>query len=266
MVLVNNLDYYLNLSATQYTDRTNRLEYRTVPGLIAGVNHNISNSGDEDVWDGPGLWTPPTEARIHDVVSDNTNDTLLGSGARTLFVTGLDASLLPQEETVEMDGTTVVPTSLSYLRINDAFVIGAGASDTNEGIITLTAQVDVTVTAFLEAGTSETQAVVYTVGADRLLLLTSLEIQMFLAMGSPNADISAAIRTRRIIDAPDAALRTSIPIHLNRDTQPLYSRDFNVFISIPEKTDIIGHVLESSSNNMEVAMAIGFLLIDTSEN
>ena len=234
MVFINTLDYYVNLPDTQYSDRTNRLEYRTNPGLIAGVNHDVTNSGDEDVWDGPGLWTPPTVARIHDIVSDNTNDTLLGSGAKTLFITGLDASLLPQEEVVEMNGTTIVPTVNSYLRINDVFVIGAGASDTNEGVITVTAQVDGTVTSYLAAGTSETQAAIYTVGADHLLLLTSLEIQLFLPMGNPNADISAAIKTRRLIDSPNAALRTSIPIHLNRDSSPLYSRDFNVFISIPE--------------------------------
>lgn len=265
MVLISDLDYYVNLPATQYSDRAKRLEYRIEPGLIGGINRNVSTAGNEDVWDGPtGLWVPPTAARIHDIVSDNVADTLAGTGARKVQILGLDSALEDISEVVEMDGTTIVPTVNSYLRINDIFVIEAGTDGTNQGIIEATAQTDGTVTVHMPAEKSESQATIFTVGANRLLLLTSIDIQMFLAMGSPNADVSTAIRTRSPVDEATAALRTSIPIRLNRDTLPRFAIEFNVFLKIPEKTDIIGHVETSSSNNVELAMAIGFLLIDVS--
>lgn len=275
MPLTNDLDFYVGTGViqTQPSDAgfdfsvagRMKVQHRCQPGLIAGINRDISSAGNENIWDGPQPWVPPTAARIHDIASDNANDTLLGTGARKIQILGLDDMFAPQQEIADMDGMNDVATANTYTRINDMFVIEAGTDDVNQGIITATAQTDGTVTALMPAGTSETQAAVYSVGAERLLLITKIEIQMFLDMGNPNANVSTAIRTRRLIDSPDAALRTSIPIRLNRDVNPLFSRNSNVYVPIPEKTDIVGHVLTSSANNVEVAMAIEFLLIDLSE-
>jgi hypothetical protein len=71
------------------------------------------------------------------VTSTSTNDTSAGSGARTLFVEGLDSSRAVISETLTMNGTSIVVTSNSYLRVNKITVASAGTSGYNEGTITI---------------------------------------------------------------------------------------------------------------------------------
>lgn len=50
-----------------------------------GRNGDVDITGAEDIWDGGGLWVPPTAARIHNIVSDSANDagSLVSSGTAT---------------------------------------------------------------------------------------------------------------------------------------------------------------------------------------
>jgi len=72
------------------------------------------------------------------VTSTSTNDTSTsGTGARTLFIEGLDTSWAEISETVSMNGTSLVVTSKSYLRVNRITVLTTGSSNANEGVITI---------------------------------------------------------------------------------------------------------------------------------
>ena len=73
------------------------------------------------------------QPRRWDCVSDDANDTLLGSGARTFFIEGLDTNYDYISETINFDGLTPVTTINSYLRVWGGFVATAGGTMANEG-------------------------------------------------------------------------------------------------------------------------------------
>jgi hypothetical protein len=92
---------------------------------------------------GTGDYPFPTSASQWFIQSDDVNDTLLGSGARTIAIIGLeeeeDRDIANEVvKIVNMDGTTSVQLDTSLYRVNGIIVLTAGSSFSNEGTITLT--------------------------------------------------------------------------------------------------------------------------------
>jgi len=78
-----------------------------------GENPDIDiASGFETIWDGGGTYVPPTEARIHDIASDNAADTgsLVSSGTAT---DGSITSLIDSAATFISDGVAVLDRVLN---------------------------------------------------------------------------------------------------------------------------------------------------------
>jgi hypothetical protein len=153
-------------------------------GNVPGVEgfHKFGNNLDvdttscpEDLWSGGGLRTPPTQARIHDVTCADPRDTAGGDGANAIQIYGLDADGLEISELLPLNGATTT-TTLEYLDIPRAFVTDAGIPSrniANYGDITLTAQVDGTVTAHIRLGEGSTLQAIYRVPANKDLYITS---------------------------------------------------------------------------------------------
>ena len=79
-----------------------------------GYNPSIGSLAFETIWETGDNYPWQTSAVTVDVVSDNTNDVnTTGSGARTLRIQGLDGSYNLAEETVNLNGTSTVTTSIS---------------------------------------------------------------------------------------------------------------------------------------------------------
>lgn len=74
-------------------------------------------------------------ASVVKISSTSVNDTLLGSGARTVEVSGVDANFGELSEIVEMDGQSEVLTTALFLRVFRKKVVTAGATKANEGTI-----------------------------------------------------------------------------------------------------------------------------------
>jgi hypothetical protein len=102
---------------------------------VLGHNTEVNLAAAEDVWDFGGDYPFPTVASTLSIVSDNVNDTLLGTGARQLLVEGLDSGFNEISETINLDGVTPVVTVSSYLRLNSIKVTSAGNTGKNEGTI-----------------------------------------------------------------------------------------------------------------------------------
>lgn len=79
-----------------------------------------------------GLLTAASTVKI---ASTNANDTLAGSGARTLRIIGLDASGAVQQEDVNLGGQSEVATVNLWSAINLLQVLTVGATRNNEGTI-----------------------------------------------------------------------------------------------------------------------------------
>lgn len=142
-------------------------------GLVTGITHvnkfglttNADSGIDTDLWDvTTPIWVAPTQARTHQIVSTSTSDdgSPVGVGARTVRVFGLKTwSTAETNEVITMNGTTNVATANTYVIIHRMEVVTKGATASNVGVITATADTDSTVTAQINASHGQTEMAIY---------------------------------------------------------------------------------------------------------
>ena len=102
--------------------------------IIFGYNPDVDTS-EESVWPDGGTVPHPTTASVLKVSSSSADDTVLGTGARTVVIVGLDGSYNQVSETVTLDGQTEVNTTNSYLYVNQFYVASVGSGGVNAGNI-----------------------------------------------------------------------------------------------------------------------------------
>ena len=116
---------------------------------VFGYNSDV-DTDIETVWPHGGILGYPSAALPLSVSSSSADDTSNGTGARTVYLEGLDANHNVISETVTLAGQTAVTTTKSYLHINNCYVATAGSLDSAAGTIyfgtgTVTAGVPATV-------------------------------------------------------------------------------------------------------------------------
>jgi hypothetical protein len=227
---------------------------------------DIADAGQQ-IWSGGpsyGNWVAPTAPRIHNIVSTDANDTSGGTGARSLFIQGLDASWNPQSETVVMNGTTPVPTVGSYSIIHRMKVNSCGTAKSNIGVITATAQTDGTVTAEIPAGKGKTLMAIYGVRAGYSLYLEQI-------YSSLNASGSAAawpgcILELRVIENADTSNSCEFVEHVwglaSRGNSSV-SHEFKVSKVIAEKSIVFIDAESVTDDNSDISAGFdGYLIQD----
>lgn len=126
------------------------------------------DSGDPtDIWDGANgslstkIWAPPTQARVHQLTSSSVDDTVSGSGARTVKVYYLpDWDTEEKSITVDLAGASNVALPSAVI-IHRMKVKTSGTGGVNAGDLTATADVDSTITAAILTGENQTQMCIY---------------------------------------------------------------------------------------------------------
>jgi hypothetical protein len=106
--------------------------------FIAGFLPAATASTESDIWGGGGELNFPAAAAVISVISTSANDdgAPVGTGARTIVISGLDGDYEEISETVTLNGTTAVNTTATFLRVNLVTVATVGALGENEGAIT----------------------------------------------------------------------------------------------------------------------------------
>jgi len=99
-----------------------------------GINSDVGASL-ETVWVGGGSYTFPSSATTTTVSSSNANDTSAGTGARTVFVDGLNANYERVTEIASLNGQTGVTLTNQYLRVNKITILTAGTGGASAGSI-----------------------------------------------------------------------------------------------------------------------------------
>lgn len=133
---------------------------------IVGENPNINSTTYESIWNAGGIYTgwDVTSAAVVTIVSDNVNDAAAGTGARTVLVEGLDGDYNEISETVTLDGTSIVTTSATFLRVWRVTVQTAGSGEANAGVISGT--IDGDSVFVMPAGNNRTLLSMFTVPAN----------------------------------------------------------------------------------------------------
>jgi len=91
---------------------------------------SLSMGSTSDIWNGGGILVQQAVAQRLRFVSSSADDTLLGTGARQIFVSGLDNDFNLQTETVNLSGLTPVLTTNTYRRHFRTSVSTSGTSAT----------------------------------------------------------------------------------------------------------------------------------------
>lgn len=115
----------LQVSRTQVDGHTYVFQFGQAPTVTT----------KQSIWAGTGSYAFPAAATVIKISSGSASDTSAGTGARTVFISGLDSSYAAISETVILNGQTAVNTVNSYLRINDFYVLTCGSGNTAAGVI-----------------------------------------------------------------------------------------------------------------------------------
>lgn len=240
------IDVGLTLAAGLITDRT--------IGNKAGRNTDI-DIGTEDVISQGGLYTPPTVARVHNIVSSSASDTSAGVGARTITINGLDSNYSDISEIVTLNGTTLVATVNSYIFINRMTCTTVGTSATNVGNITATAVTDATISAQISAGEGQAQLGVYQVPLGKTMYLSNFNASARVSGGGAGTAV-LQLMTRTFGGA--WTKRQTIMINLTGNS--FVERAYRNPLVLTEKT-MVKIQVTSDTNNMDVACAFDYINI-----
>lgn len=198
-----------------------------------GNNEDI-NGSLETIWSYGGLYVYPTSAIQMKVSSTSANDTSGGTGARTIVVSGLNATYDEVSETVVLNGQTAVLTTTTFIRVFRSFVVTAGTGATAAGTIyigtgTVTAGVPATVYAQIVLGENQTLMALWTVPAGYTLYIS----RGTFSAASNNA--AQYILSKFMIRPFNGVFRNVADVTVNSS---VISYDFEVPLAIPEKSDI----------------------------
>ena len=193
----------------------------------------------------------PTSALTMQLASDNAADTA------TVTIVGLDANYAAISETLTLNGTTNVPTTNQYLRINSMFV-ATGSATNPIGVITLKnstvtyAQINTAVFNGVTSSVGQTQMAIFTVPAGY-----TFYGQRYGAYSSFNGN-SANYTTYRAVTNSSAGVQKLIvqtPFNTNYEVQRHYPLPY------AEKTDLRWQIAPSAAVAAVVSINIGGILI-----
>lgn len=220
---------------------------------IFGYNPDLDTT-EESIWPDGGTVPHPTVASVLSIVSTSTDDdgSPVGTGARTIYIEGLDSEYNVISETVTLNGTTPVSTINSYLYINSFYVATVGSGGANAGEIT--AKVSTTLYDIIAIGYNNRTTAHYCVPAGYTAYLAEGIITAGQASGS--TAVTAYLKQHGL----DQVLRVGAVSTLNNGS---VQYDFTFPYMIPEKNCVGATAIGQAANN-SVSAFLNIVLIKNS--
>lgn len=234
----------------------NPLNLATKMISVCGRVVEVDVVGDDywDVWPPSGKWAELSTPRQHNIVSDDSNDTLLGDGARVVEVSGLDSSYNLISETVDMDGISNVLTTLTYKIIHKLMVVEAGTDEFNQGTITAIADVDSQLMAQMDANYNESLMAIYQIPNG----FTGYIPEVFT---STNRHTSTNDSDTRLVVKPfGQAFQTKYLNYNNAEGASSYTKRYQIPLMFPEKS-IIKLQFQPEQDNTDIAGGFDIALV-----
>ena len=218
------------------------------PVFVYGNNPDVQTA-EESIWYHGGIYSYPSSATQMLVSSDDAAATC------QVMINGLDASYNPINEVVTLTGQTAVTTTLSYLRIQNAYVLSnPTAQNIYIGVGTVTAGVPETVYERIFDGHNRTESVRYTVPAGRTFYITHGTV----SHGSDSAAFVTARLVYRLIGLP---FQNAAVVNLNNKFIDFW---FDFPLALPEKSDVEAKAFCSKQQINAVSASIeGILITET---
>lgn len=212
--------------------------------IVFGYNADVDTS-EESVWPDGGTVPHPTVAAVLKISSSSTDDAAAGTGARTVYISGLDGSYNTVSETVTLNGQTEVETDNSYLYVNQFYVVTAGSGGANAGNInagtgTVTAGVPAVLYDIIATGYNNRTTAHYCVPAG----YTGYLVEGLITAGQASGSTSVTAYLKQ--HGPDGILRVGAISTLNNGS---VKYDFQFPYTIPEKNCVGASVIGSAVNN-----------------
>ena len=130
------------LSSISRFGLTEPFELQVGRGQIAGhsVVHVFGHNPDVDttevtIWPALGLLVHPASPTIMTISSSSASDTSAGTGARTVYILGINGTGGYVSETITLNGQTAVNTVHEYDAIETMSVTSVGSGGVNAGIV-----------------------------------------------------------------------------------------------------------------------------------
>lgn len=222
---------------------------------VFGYNPDV-DTDRVTVWPYIGIIPLPASALRMSVSSSNANDRADGTGARTVYLGGLDANHNEISEIITLNGQTAVLTVQSFLHINEAYVATAGtglsaAGDIYFGTGTVTLGVPATVYDLIKFDYNQRITGSYTIPAGHTAYLS----QGLFSAGQPggNAQVSG-----RLMTVGADGIRRTIAITTVNNGAADYVFEYPDMV--PEKTTLEATAQSSSNNNAASSMFVLLLI------
>jgi hypothetical protein len=194
------LNSAVELSASAINVRPVDFGFMVQRGLYAGMSFiNVfgrnTNAANLTIWPVPTGYSTPASARLLNVVSNNVNDTSGGTGARTIFIEGVNSNYDVVNEIVTMNGVITVVTNNQYIALNIVYVATAGSAQWAEGNITFIQQSGGNQLAVIRSTTSSAENAVYTVPRGYTAFINELFITGFNTTSNTTCHVTLQTKT-----------------------------------------------------------------------
>jgi hypothetical protein len=212
--------------------------------IVFGYNPDVDTS-EETVWPDGGTIPHPTSASVLKISSSSADDASAGTGARTVYIEGVDGDYAVVSETVTLNGQTAVNTTNSYLYVNSFYVATVGSGGSNAGNInagtgTVTAGVPAVLYDIIAAGYNNRTTGHYCVPAGYTGYMTEGLLSAGQASGSTS--VTGFLKQH----GPDNILRVGAVATVNNSAAVF---QFEQPYTIPEKNCVGATALGSAANN-----------------
>lgn len=251
-VQYNHIDPFMAIgyASTALTSNVRRM-------AILGNNPDVDQgSVPETVWPGGGLYPWMTSATSLEAVSTSAQDSPTGTGISTISLVLLNSLYVATNVTVALNGTTPVPISAQWLRINGGRITAKGSGApatraTNVGDILIRDAGGGTVRGIIQAGKGVMRQAVFTVEAGYTFQILSHYISLNRGTGG-GAGVNKFLSVTNFIQNSLGIAIT--PLDISCDGEP-YRHDGLPGVIVPEKTDYALEAIAVSSDNSDVTAA-----------
>lgn len=211
-----------------------------------------------DVWRAGGIYSghPANSGELMEVISTSANDTLLGTGMRTVRITGLktEASTVIEFEDIDLNGVAGNSSASSWWRIFAAEGVAYGGAVANVGLVTIRhAVTTANIFATLEIGSGRSEMAVGTVPAVGKGYITTL--YGIAARTDKAVSVTAALMVREPGQASFTAKRTWRFSAFAPLAPPL-----RFPIALVPGSDVKMQVKDGSHNDHQVTVSLGVFL------